>query len=130
MLSTVVAGVVVVVDQLSKNWAEARGLVSVNTGISFGFFDQQPEFLSLAISAGLICLGWFVLRHQYQKSPLVTGLFVGGALGNIVDRILVGGVRDWLPMVFLPIKNNLADWAIGLAVIGVLVSQLRNKSAE
>ena len=68
----------------------------------------------------LIC-AWFVLN----KYPIVRGLFLGGAMSNIMDRLVIGGVRDWLPVPVLGLRNNLADWAIVGALIIFLIGEVR-----
>lgn len=97
-------------DQLSKHFASNAGFVEINSGISFGLFS--------GISLTLILILLFVAFFQWtcsglQKThPVLTGFFLGGAMSNIVDRLVLGGVRDFLPLPFVPVVNNLADWYI------------------
>lgn len=60
---------------------------------------------------------------------IFTGLFIGGAVSNIIDRIYFGGVRDWFPIPFVGLRNNLADWAIFLAVF-LSVVQLASRKGK
>lgn len=75
-------------------------LVTVwNTGISFGMFNglenSQVIFASLQSSIALILLVW-LYRNQKVHVAYALGLIIGGALGNIIDRILNGAVADFL----------------------------------
>jgi lipoprotein signal peptidase len=123
---TIACGVLVI-DQLTKFIANKFGLVSINTGISFGFFSTEHPVLGFALLVVLGILVVAVIQKNWQNHPISTGLFVGGALSNIADRIARGGVRDWLPLGFLPIHNNLADWAIGIAAILVIINLFRDE---
>lgn len=61
-------------------------------------------------------------REQFQLSPSVPlSLFLGGALSNIADRLWLGGVRDWLVIPGTRLYNNLADYAIAVAVIWLIL---------
>lgn len=118
---------VVVVDQLSKYEAARYGLVSLNTGISFGLLGSNNQLVGMAILVGFTVLSILAIKHYCKQNPFATGLFIGGALANILDRFWFGAVRDWLPLIILPVKNNLADWAIFLAVVWLFVSEWRKK---
>lgn len=105
---------------------------SLNTGINFGLFSGLPAAaqwgkvaLALAICVGV--LWWGARSFQARIEWVFAGLLVGGALGNVVDRVIHGGVIDFLNMsccgVVNPFVFNIADvWvfvgAIGLAVFG------------
>jgi len=123
----VVAIGVVIVDQLSKYEAAQYGLESLNTGISFGLLGDQSQFVSSAILVSFAVLGILAIKHYTKFHPKLIGLFIGGALSNILDRFLFGGVRDWLPVPILQMKNNVADWAIFVAVILLLYYEWSRK---
>jgi signal peptidase II len=135
-------------DQLSKIWvidyfAGAPPLVRVtgravvtpffnvlligNTGISFGMFHGHRRLgeivlvgAALAIVVGLL---WWLWRTRNGLVAVAIGCLIGGALGNVVDRLTRGAVVDfldfhlgqWHPFVF-----NLADTAISIGV-GLLI---------
>lgn len=75
-------------------------VLTFNRGVSFGLFGQAADWmpwvligLSLVIVAGLTV--W--LRRQERWLPaLALGLVIGGALGNVIDRLLLGAVVDFL----------------------------------
>lgn len=93
-----------------------------NTGAAFSLFAGHPEKLGLL--AVLVAVG--VMIYQGRSKPkdvmilLALGLFVGGALGNAADRLILGYVRDmfdlrWQGQNVFPIFN-VADVAVNVAV--------------
>lgn len=120
----VVFGMVVltlIVDQASKHIATFQGLVNINTGISFGLFSGW--LLTVALIMTFIALFEWSCPRWHKPYPWASGLLLGGALSNIVDRIVIGGVRDFLPVPFLSLHNNVADWAIILALAWIIVQE-------
>jgi signal peptidase II len=124
--------VVVALDQLTKAAVrdsivpgETRGLLPglqlVNTrnqGVAFGFLPGRHLAVSLLVGAALLVLLIYFARH-YDR-PLIwlpTGMLLGGALGNILDRLRAGSVTDFvkLPLGWPPF--NLADASITLGVL-------------
>jgi lipoprotein signal peptidase len=101
-----------------------------NTGINFGLFSGGPEVtrwvllgLALAISAWLL---WWARTGLTRPVALISaGAVIGGALGNALDRLLVGAVVDFLNMSCCGIRNpfafNVADIGIVMGAIGLLI---------
>ena len=90
-----------------------------NHGVAFGFFPGSHLGVTILIGVALFVLMVYFARHATQ--PLIwlpTGMLVGGALGNIVDRLRDGAVTDFvkLPLGWPPF--NLADTSI---TIGILI---------
>jgi signal peptidase II len=120
---------VLFIDQATKHVANRLGMVSLNPGISFGIFaSEHPviSFLMLLVMGVIISI---LIQQHWHKHPISTGLFVGGAISNLVDRIARGAVRDWLPVGPLPLRNNIADWAIFVAAILVLWNVYQEEAA-
>jgi signal peptidase II len=113
---------VLFIDQATKYIANKFHLITLNPGISFGLLETEHPALSFLLLLGMGVLVAALIQQHWHKHPISTGLFVGGAISNIVDRVAKGGVRDWLPIFFLPLKNNLADWAIFLAAVLVIIT--------
>ena len=97
---------------------------TLNTGVSFGMFSGGDARwilagFSLAV-AGV--MAWWALQAQRRLFALALGLIIGGAIGNVIDRILVGAVIDFLDFSGLgfPWIFNVADAAISVGV-GLLV---------
>jgi signal peptidase II len=127
--------VVVAADQLSKHLirhsivpGEERpvlpGIQLVNTrnnGVAFGFLPGNHIAVTLAIGLALLALlVYFALHANLPLIWLPTGMLIGGALGNILDRLRDGYVTDFikLPLGWPPF--NLADTSITLGVLLLL----------
>ena len=131
------AGLSLGVDQLSKSWAHAwvgahgpqpvfPGLTIIatsNTGMAFSLGEGAALWVLIGIALA-IC-GWFfwwLLRAEGPAEASGLGLAIGGALGNVVDRLRFGAVRDFVDAYWgnwhWP-AFNLADAAIltGLAMV-------------
>jgi signal peptidase II len=132
--AALVASVTVAADQAAKALVRAtieRGeeiqlilgvkLVNVrNRGIAFGMFSGGGALLVIFAIAALAALLVFFARHRDR--PLVwlpTGLLIGGAAGNLIDRMREGGVTDFFDLPAWP-AFNLADTAITLGVLTLL----------
>jgi signal peptidase II len=96
-------------------------LVNVrNTGIAFGLFADGGVLLVVFALGALAALVAFFASHRDR--PLVwlpTGLLIGGAAGNLIDRALEGAVTDFIDPPAWP-AFNLADVAITLGVLALL----------
>jgi signal peptidase II len=127
---------VVAIDQLSKAIVVdsiPRGdrrtvvpgvdLVHVrNRGIAFGLLDGRSVVLTVLMAAALaLLLVYFALHATRPVLWLATGLLLGGALGNLVDRVRDDAVTDFIDLPLWP-AFNLADAAITAGVIALLVS--------
>ena len=92
-----------------------------NEGVAFGVNPGGGTTLLVAIIA-LALLGLVLFFARHHARPLMwlpVGLLVGGALGNIVDRIRDGAVTDFLKIPFWP-AFNIADVAITFGVLALL----------
>ncbi|HEV2974994.1 MAG TPA: signal peptidase II [Solirubrobacteraceae bacterium] len=131
-LATLVLAIVVALDQLSKRAVEHSitpgeerkvlpGLQLVDTrnhGIAFGFLHGSDAIVTILIGVALIALlAYFALHSSDALIWLPTGMLIGGALGNVIDRIRAGSVTDFikLPLGWPPF--NLADTSITLGVL-------------
>jgi signal peptidase II len=96
-------------------------LVNVrNRGIAFGMLADGGALLVVFAVAALAALLVFFARHRDR--PLVwlpTGLLIGGALGNLIDRATQGAVTDFVDLPLWP-AFNLADVAITFGVLTLL----------
>jgi len=101
-----------------------------NRGINFGLFaDDHPAArwvliaIAVLISAGVL---WWVRREKGGiRQEIAAGILIGGALGNVVDRLLYGAVADFLNMSCCGIDNpyafNIADIAVFAGALGMIV---------
>jgi signal peptidase II len=133
------AAVVLVVlglDQLTKKLVqdsivpgEERGVLpgvalvdTHNRGVAFGFLPGRHTVVTVLVAAALaVLLAYFARNRSKPLIWLPTGMILGGALGNVADRVRTGSVTDFvkLPLGWPPF--NLADAAITLGVLALLV---------
>jgi signal peptidase II len=130
--AVLVLAAVVVVDRLTKQAVESSivpgeerrllpGVQLVDTrnhGIAFGFLPGSHIAVTIAI--GVALLGLLVYFARHSSAPLIwlpTGMLIGGAVGNVVDRVRAGSVTDFikLPLGWPPF--NLADMSITIGVV-------------
>lgn len=90
-----------------------------NTGAAFGLFQGQGPLLLLTTVIGVAAIVTYYLYPPVQTPVLTTslGLQLGGAIGNLVDRVTLGHVTDFFDFRIWPVFN-IADSAI---VVGVVV---------
>jgi signal peptidase II len=96
-------------------------LVNVrNSGIAFGMFSGGGALLVIFALAALTALIVFFMRHRDRRLVwLPTGLLIGGAAGNLIDRTREGAVTDFLDLPLWP-AFNVADVAITFGVLTLL----------
>ncbi|MEN8253399.1 MAG: signal peptidase II [Patescibacteria group bacterium] len=121
---------VIFLDQVSKNWAQNMNWVTINSGISFSFFQPEADHFLLLVILLLFFMFVFYLLKRFSQFSFLSTVFVAAAFSNILDRILFSGVRDWLLIPGLALKNNLADWLMFLVVIVVIKDTLRRVPVE
>ena len=129
-----VAALVLALDQATK--ALVRGSLSrgdedpifpaitlVNTrnrGVAFGLFADGGALVAIVTTLALVALLVFFVTHRNQRLVwLPTGLLLGGALGNLVDRVAEGAVTDFIKLPAWP-AFNFADVAITVGVIALI----------
>ena len=114
-LGLLTAFVVLVADQLSKLWVRAdllgeRGIIMVNdyfnivsawnTGVSFSMFNDYGLWGVIGLSVLAVGIVGYLLywmsREQDKFLCMTLGFIVGGALGNVIDRVRLGAVFDFL----------------------------------
>jgi len=103
-----------------------------NRGVAFGFLPGHHTIVTVVIGVAVAGLLAYFLRHATRPWMwLPTGLLVGGAIGNILDRLRDGSVTDFvkLPLGWPPF--NLADAAIvlGVLLLVLVVEAPRRESA-
>lgn len=129
-----------VIDRLTKAWAIAslkdkpsiqaipgvlRFTYVENTGAAFGMFRNHPALL-LGIVGVVVAgiLAWLLWKGKEQPAfvQAVLWLFVSGAIGNLVDRVLWGHVVDFLAFSFISFPVfNVADCAVSVAFAALTV---------
>ncbi|NND85642.1 MAG: signal peptidase II [Acidimicrobiia bacterium] len=137
------AGLIVLADQLTKRWAQSAlpgdprivwdGFLvfeyAENPGSAFGLFrdgGQVIGVLAIGISAFVI---WMMTTTERRTDLVALGLVLGGALGNVIDRLtrgdgfMDGRVVDFVGLWVIP-NFNVADAAINVGVVVLLLMAL------
>ena len=138
-------GLVLAADQLTKyfirtnlrlgqSWPE-DGIVRLthgtNTGSVFGLFPNQTFLLIIASIVAILFLAYFYRAHA-SPTPMARfaiGLLLGGALGNLIDRVRAGTVVDFIDLGPWPIFN-LADSSIVVGIILLIGTLLLSESKQ
>lgn len=102
---------------------------TANTGASFGLFQGTSDILAIIAVAVVVVILLYYRQVPPGQWPLraVLGLQLGGALGNLADRLTRGAVVDFIDVNFWPLRDwpifNVADAAIvaGVALLGLMM---------
>ena len=136
---------VLLVDQLSKllvranlrlheSWPEEgifRLTYGTNTGTAFGLFPDQSILL---IVTSVLAIGFIVFFYRSHAMPsrllkASIGLLLGGAMGNLIDRIRAGAVVDFIDVGWWPVFN-LADSSIVIGIALLVAVTVLNTEGE
>jgi len=120
------------VDQFFKYMARVQGLVTLNKGFSFSLFSLSGQWLLIVgTMAGLLLLS-YLFREYWLRQWWWHGILTGAVLSNMLDRVIWGGVQDFLPIPFTGIHNNIADWVIAgvLVMLGISMFQFYPKNVK
>ena len=129
-----VLAAVVVLDQVTK--ALVRGGIAIgeedsvlpgvtlvhvrNSGVAFGAFAGGGLVVVALVAAALTALLYYFFTHLDRRLVwLPTGMLLGGAIGNIIDRVRDGAVTDFIKLPAWP-AFNVADMAITFGVLVLL----------
>jgi signal peptidase II len=130
-----VAVAVIALDQITKalvNSGIERGasedvvfgirFVNVrNSGVAFSSLQGAGALIAIIVAVALIGLLWYFARNA--RKPLIwlpTGMLLGGALGNVIDRVREGAVVDFIKVVDFWPAFNVADISVTLGVLLLL----------
>jgi signal peptidase II len=151
-LAAMVALATLVIDQANKFWMlyvfdiQSKGRVSVtpfldlvfvkNTGISYSLFNQDSQFgqyllAAFAVVVSALMWGWLNKASTGRLMTWSLALIIGGAFGNAIDRVLIGGVADFYSLHafgFYWYVFNIADMAIVAGVVGLLYDSFMGES--
>jgi signal peptidase II len=150
-----VAGAVVVLDPVTKAWVDgsfalaSRGIPAgepggpsevvgdlvriaktYNDGAIFGFLETSAMLMAALSVLVIIGITWYEWRHGAGLGPLVTvglGLLLGGAIGNLIDRVAHGYVIDFVDMGIGGSRWyawNVADAAVFLGIVTLFAAAL------
>jgi len=141
------ASVIFMIDQISKYAVvqlldlKTRGVLPVldpflvfrmawNEGINFGLFAGFGDLMRWVLIALALAISIWIVNWMWRDRPgrwvqISAGLVVGGAIGNVVDRVIYGAVADFLNMSCCGFENpwsfNVADIAIFVGAAGLIL---------
>ncbi len=134
-----------ILDQASKwfvvHWLDLRSRLEIevwapfvsfhmawNEGINFGLFagyDMRWVLIAVALAISTFVALWIRREGGGRWTHASAGLLIGGALGNVIDRLLYGAVADFLNLSCCGIENpyafNIADIAVFAGALGLVV---------
>lgn len=145
-----ISAVVVIIDQLTKylcdtllSYGQALTvfpgfdlLLAYNTGAAFSFLSdaggwQRWFFTALSFGISLLILFWIIRLPKREKLlALALCLILGGAIGNLIDRVLHGYVIDFISVYFQQYRFatfNIADSAISIGAMLMVWEVIRTK---
>jgi signal peptidase II len=127
-----VAAAAIVADQATKavvraeitpRWEEHELFLGIklvhtrNTGVAFSLFSGGGPVVVLIAVVALAALAFFFFTHRHTRLVwLPTGLLLGGAAGNLIDRVRIGAVTDFVKLPHWP-AFNVADVCVTAGVL-------------
>jgi signal peptidase II len=142
-------------DQITKAWVlknlqlnETRPLLHgflnltyiQNPGAAFGFMAEMPGLLRIPFFLGITFMAGFIiyafqrfLPHERLRARMALGLIWGGAMGNCVDRLLIGKVVDFIEVYYHSFRwyvFNVADSCITVGIALLILDYLREGKSE
>ena len=142
------AAALVILDQASKYWIvhvvelpaikhiDVSGIFDLsyveNPGASFGMLHGARWLLALISTGVSLALGWWLGRLQRPVAAAAVAFIIGGALGNLYDRLAYGYVVDFLDFsgLYFPWVFNVADASINIGIALLLFDAWRTGRAE
>lgn len=140
IIALICSGLIVVIDQISKyliieNLQQEGNSVTVingllnftlsyNDGMAFGLGSSvfRWVFVGIMLIVGIILI--YLMFNPKYSNPLflaASALIIGGGIGNAIDRVVNGYVVDFLALTFFPPICNIADYAITLGTVLLLI---------
>ena len=135
IIAFIICAIVIVLDQVTKVclygmscsligdflWLES----TLNTGASFGMLKNGTLFFIIFSIPMIALMVWLIIskKHNFGKFFKITlGILLGGTIGNLIDRIAFGGVRDFIYFKSINFAIfNVADIAITVATIMLVI---------
>ncbi len=152
ILGLSVALIVLICDQLSKFWMlhyvlAEKSVIEIfpcfnlvkawNTGVSFSMFNNGGTLGVVALSFLALAIVAFLIKWLYSEKnqwiQVALGMIIGGALGNVIDRVSYGAVFDFLDLYWKNIHwpaFNVADSFICIGAVIIIAHSLWNGSKK
>ncbi|MBT6774480.1 signal peptidase II [Candidatus Woesearchaeota archaeon] len=140
ILFSLITILIVAFDQLTKylilkfnpyfGYKHIKIILIKNTGAGFGILKNQTFFLGIISLIVAVTLIVYYKKIPKEKiSQILFALFLGGVIGNLIDRFFRGYVIDFISFSFWP-AFNIADSALTIAVIGLVILYIKEEIKE
>ena len=123
MINAAIIALCVLAEYMLRELTAGIFTISRNPGAAFGILRDWPE-IALILS-GLACVIIIAVVYLAELKPLTRiglEIMAGGALSNMLERIFLGYVVDWIPVPFFDLQYNLADVEISLGALIAFIS--------
>lgn len=143
IISFIVAIIVCVIDQISKYLVYgtmSRSIIgnllwfesTLNTGVAFSMFKNNSSVFIFTSSIASLIIIFFIVNKKIiskKNQKICLGFILGGTVANLIDRIIFGGVRDFIYLKFIDFAIfNIADMAIsfgaGFLCLFIVLSEI------
>lgn len=138
LLVLLISAAIVILDQLFKylaiNNLKSIGNVTIidkllyftyleNKGAAFGILSNQRWIFILATILVIILLGYLVFTKKIESKMfnISAAFIIGGGIGNLIDRVFLGYVIDYIQLSFFPPVCNFADYCITAGTILLII---------
>lgn len=134
VISLVLSGIILVLDQLTKAFLYGKSFSligdfiwiesTLNTGASFSMMKGQTTFFIIMTIPIIIAMIYIICSKKYLNrfNKICLGLILGGTIGNLIDRFIFAGVRDFIYLKFINFAIfNVADMAITIGTIMFII---------
>lgn len=148
MLVAILSGIVILLDQVSKyiiasnstlqNVEIIKGFFYLtyakNTGMAWSLLSGKQAFLSVVSAIAIGVMVYYVVTKNLDKLTRISlALMIGGAAGNLIDRMFYAYVRDFLDFIIFgydfPIFN-IADSALTIGVVLLFIATMKEDKKE
>lgn len=145
MVVVLIAGIIIALDQITKFVIQSnmdlhhveiiKGFFSLtyaeNTGMAWSLLSGKQAFLSVVSAIAIGVMIWYVLfKNPDRLTKFALSMMIGGAIGNLIDRVFLNYVRDFLDFIIFgydfPIFN-LADSALTIGVVLLFIAALKEE---
>lgn len=109
----------ILVDQVSKAWINVNYSYFLNQGFVWGIIRLNNGFILVSLLLGLICLYLGLRRNSSINNAFL--IISAGSISNVIDRIIYGGVIDFINISFFP-SFNIADLMIVYGIIQLIIN--------
>lgn len=135
---------IIAADQLTKMWLYGQSYSvigdflwvesSFNTGAAFSFMSGAVWFFIVVSALSCAVMVYLLISDKWGLSlfnKIAIAIVLGGAIGNLIDRIMLGGVRDFIYLKFINFAIfNVADMAVTIGgvmlVIGLIIELVKS----